>query len=485
MSSRALLQASAGLLGVALAILAVASGATPLHGAEPLRLEAPPALLAPGELPAPMEELAPAPLPVLPPAAEEPPLPGVAPRPDLAPLPDQRPGYPTESTIAPVPLSAADGWTPDAYDNATTHHGHNSGPVQNWSVGETYPGNVRYWIVSSRNAPQDLRRIQCGHLDVFERHCDGRLCRSSVPQLVAGLHPGAPILLSLHGSYVAWEDNLVQSEGTWRWIRSACPHLPLNIIFFTWPSDQERCLLAPCELKRHGVEAEYNAFYVAALLSSLPDCHPVCLLGHSYGARMTMATLHLAGGGAIHGAKLGRGVGSKRLRAVLAAGALDHNWLNADGRYGCALCRAECVLNLRNRHDLVLKVYPLLRPLMARRAIGASGVTGLDRHQQDCTCRLHDLDVTGLVPAGHFWPNYYKQPQLARILASWVYFPDVNTGYIATSPALTPSLAPQASLPPSMPPTPPPALPQPVTSQSQPAQTASRGPRVTILQRNR
>lgn len=294
--------------------------------------------------------------------------------------------------------------------------------------------SVRYWVVSSRHAPQDISRIGCAHLHVYERHCDGRLCPSGLPQLLSQLQPGAPVLVFMHGSYVSWNDNLLQGDETYHWIRSACPERPLNVIVFTWPSEQERCLLAACELKRQGFEAEVNAFYVASLLACLPDCHPICLLGHSYGARMAMAAMHLAGGGELQGGYLGRGIGRKRVRVILAAGAMDHNWLNSGGRYDRALCRTECVLNLRNRHDLVLKLYPLLRPLTSRRAIGASGVTLLDRHHQECTCRIEDFDVTGLVPGSHYWPAYYDTPALARMIASWVYFPEANPGYVSSVP---------------------------------------------------
>jgi hypothetical protein len=149
---------------------------------------------------------------------------------------------------------------------------------------------------------------------------------------------------------------------------------------------------------------------------------------------MAMATMHLAGGGSLQGCRLGGSVGGKRIRVILAAAALDHNWLNSGGRYECALCRTECVLNLRNRHDLVLKLYPLLRPLTSHRALGASGVTWFDRRRQECTCRIENFDVTGIVPGSHFWPMYYETPQLASMIAPWVYFPEVNSGYTSAMP---------------------------------------------------
>jgi hypothetical protein len=422
-----MLQAAAGLLWFAACAAGMLLGGGVLQGAEPLRLypkavayeaaaTVTPLLAPPAEAqPTPAEPLL---TPSAPPSTPEvaPPMPDAP----LAPMP-------VESFRPVEPFPAGEALPADSYFPVAPM------PV---SAGDCNAG-VRYWIVSSRQAPQDPHHVGCGHLDVFERRCDGSLCPTGLPNLVASLQPGAPILISLHGSWVGWEDNLIQSDATWCWIRRGCPNLPLNVIFFTWPSDRTRCLLAPCELARQGVEAEVNAFYVASLLAYLPDCHPICVLGHSYGARMAMATMHLLGGGALHGMTFPCTC-PQRIRVILAAGALDHNWLNDGGRYCRALCRAECVLNLRNRHDIALKAYPLLRPLLAHRALGASGVTFFDRHQQTCTCRIHDLDVTDIVQVGHFWPKYYASSQLARMLASWVYFPDVNPGYMATPMTMTP-----------------------------------------------
>jgi hypothetical protein len=284
----------------------------------------------------------------------------------------------------------------------------------------------RYWIVSSRCAAQDLHDFGQGHLQYYERTADGRLVGSSPAAMAGGFIPGAPVMVFLHGAYVSWEDNCVQSDETWRWIRRACPNRQLNVVFFTWPSDRSvPTLLIPCELNRRARQAETNAFYVACVLSQIPDSSPVCLVGHSYGARMAVATLHLAAGGSVQGKRFSGSVGCKRIRAVLAAGAFDHNWINDGGCYCYALRRAECILNLVNRHDIALKGYPLLRPF-ARRAIGASGVTWLDRRHQTHTDRIRNVDVTGLVGHGHFWPNYYECIECAGFLVPWVYFPDVN-----------------------------------------------------------
>lgn len=249
-------------------------------------------------------------------------------------------------------------------------------------------------------------------------------------------------MVFMHGAYVDWESNLEQSELTYRWIRCACPGRPLNVIFFTWPSDQTRLLLAACELRQLGAAAEANAFYVASLLACIPDCHPICLVGHSFGARMALATTHLIAGGAIQGRRLACAVGCKRIRVVLAAAAVDHNWLNDCQRFELAACYAEGILNLVNRQDCILKFYPLLR-LFSRRALGSVGQTPIDRNRLSCACKVQNCNVTGLVGHGHFWPNYYRSPQIARILAPWVYFPEAAVTYPAMPSAAAAHAAPE------------------------------------------
>jgi hypothetical protein len=298
----------------------------------------------------------------------------------------------------------------------------------------------RYWIVSSRNAPQGYNDDCGGGLEFFERRPDGALCRTSAAGMTSQFLPGVPVCVFVHGSFVSWEDHRVESHQTYLWIRRACPDRPLHVVFFTWPSDRITTLLVGCEVLYRGRQAEYNAFHVACLLARIPDGHPVCLVGHSYGARIALAAIHLGAGGSLEGYKFPGHVGCKRLRAVLAAAALDHHWLNDCQRYDRALCRAECVLNLRNKHDLALKTYNVLRPC-ARRALGSSGVTWLDRRAQTCTATIRDLDVSWLIGCGHYWPNYFECQQLAGMIASWVYFPESNPGYgwSAKAPAMNPA----------------------------------------------
>ena len=108
------------------------------------------------------------------------------------------------------------------------------------------------------------------------------------------------------------------------------------------------------------------------------------------------------------------------------AAAVDHDWLNPGERYDRALCSAECLLNVRNALDPALLLYPARRPLSSR-ALGQSGFTSKDRTRLGgWSARVRDLDVTNLIGHGHFWPDYYSRPEIARSIRHYVYFTEGN-----------------------------------------------------------
>ena len=217
---------------------------------------------------------------------------------------------------------------------------------------------------------------------------------------------------------------LTDSAQTYRWLRQAAPCQPLHIIFYTWASDDGGCL-PHLRVNRLGRRASLNGFYLADLVSKVSVDHPICLIGHSHGTRMVLAALHSMAGGVVEGRVLAGGVQSPRqIRVVLAAAAIDHDWLNPTERYGRALYQAEAVLNLRNRIDFPLLFYPLRRPISGK-ALAISGLTARDRESLgDGNQKIVDYSVTDLVGVGHIWAHYYNQPKIADAIRHYVYFDD-------------------------------------------------------------
>jgi hypothetical protein len=288
------------------------------------------------------------------------------------------------------------------------------------------PTDGGYWVVSSRDqGAGDLARGHRHSHQVFACDARGRRSGSKMEALVGSLAPGVPVCIVMHGSFVDWETVWQDARGTNAWLRAPAPDRPLHVIFFTWPSDDTPKLLFPIDVAILGRRSARHSFYVAELVSLIPDDHPICLVGHSHGARMVVSTLHVLGGGRVDDVAFGGGpFHQHRIRAVLAAGAFDHDWLNPGERYEHAIQRPELILNLQNRRDLALGFYPLHRPLTAP-AGGRTGFSEADRQQIGAISqKLVDIDITRFIGPGHIWPHYYAQPQLARAIAPHVFFLD-------------------------------------------------------------
>lgn len=136
---------------------------------------------------------------------------------------------------------------------------------------------------------------------------------------------------------------------------------------------------------------------------------------------MVSSAMHFLGGGELQGIRVCDGP-SHRVRGILAAAALDHDWMVPGQRYDRALCGAECVLNLRSKLDWALSIYPLRRPF-SRRALGQSGFTSKDRQRLGARAQqIANLDVSRELGVGHIWPCYYEHPEIAASIVPWVYF---------------------------------------------------------------
>lgn len=280
-----------------------------------------------------------------------------------------------------------------------------------------------YWVVSSRNSVQNIHEASRGPwgVNVYQRFSDGQMIQSDLPTLVSQLNPTLPVCVFAHGSFVQWESQCKESHDFYHYV-SGCHPGPVQMIFFTWPSDGPRTHLFAVDVAVRGRRADFNGFHLAYLLSQIPESCPVTLIGHSHGCRLLLSTMHLAGGGTVEGCYFPYSVGNRRFRAVLAAGAMDHNWLNPGEMYGCALNRLECLLNLQNRDDRALAFYPLSRPF-AHRAIARSGLTQRDyRLIGSNAAKVRDVDVTGIVGHSHYWPSYYSQPAVIATILPYLNY---------------------------------------------------------------
>ncbi|MEZ6126064.1 MAG: hypothetical protein R3C49_23295 [Planctomycetaceae bacterium] len=286
-----------------------------------------------------------------------------------------------------------------------------------------------YWFVNTHHSPQDfdsgLLRFCPG---VLRYECGQGFRQASFEELLAGIEPGLPVCIMIHGSFVDTPSTCHESHMTWQWLRSAACGARMQMIYFHWPSYRPLTPLVPFDTNQLGRRAARNGFYVAELIHHLPPDCPVCLLGHSHGTRVISSAMHLMAGGAVQGYchPFAR-VNGRPIRAVFAGAAIDHHWYNPGQRYDRSLHSVQCVLNMTNCVDPALAVYPLRMPLLVRRSLGTHGLSNSDRRQLGpISNKVLDYDVTRAIGASHLWPYYFTNPGLAMLMRNYVYFPDLN-----------------------------------------------------------
>lgn len=227
-----------------------------------------------------------------------------------------------------------------------------------------------------------------------------------------------------------------QASATYRWLQTASCGDPVQVIHFTWPSSRPILVATvSCDVNLLGRRAARNGWYLAELLRHLPPESPVCLIGHSHGTRVVASALHLMGGGRVQGvAHRWARPNGRRIRTVFAAAAIRHDWLNPGERYGRALCSTECLINLKNRHDAALALYPLRHPFSGH-SLGSRGFSSRDRSElRGWSHKVQDYDVTRYIGHYHMWPQYLRYSSLAWLIRNYVYYPERN--YVPQQPTV-------------------------------------------------
>jgi esterase/lipase superfamily enzyme len=304
-----------------------------------------------------------------------------------------------------------------------------------------------YWIVSSRQC-KGRASGHNGCLQFLHRTPDRKLTDRGRDAFLSSIRADQPVCFVVHGSYNWWHDVVNESQRINRWIRSASPASPVQVVFFTWPSDGNMPYLFPVDIAVLGRKASQHSIYLANLIGKLPPEQPVCLLGHSHGARASVAALHLLGGGAIEdGEVLAPGYSTPRhLRAVLVAAAIDRNWLNPGQRYGQALQVPEQILLMRNSRDATLAIYPL-RKAGSGRALGRDGLALEDRFALDrMGKKVVELDAAQFAGPNHSFADYHEHPELASAITPYVYFQEGTPSAASTEPVPTTTARPDSEL---------------------------------------
>jgi hypothetical protein len=162
---------------------------------------------------------------------------------------------------------------------------------------------------------------------------------------------------------------------------------------------------------------------VAWLINRTRPGVPLDLIGFSFGARVVTGSLELLGGGCLAGQVLpDRTPGHAPIRVMLAAAALDSDWLLPGHRDGLALGQVERMLVSIDPADRALHFYPRLYGRGGPEALGSCGPE-CPEHLGPQAVKLDLVDVQCEVGKVHDWSNYASAYSLMSRLGWYAFLP--------------------------------------------------------------
>ncbi len=288
----------------------------------------------------------------------------------------------------------------------------------------------RFWVVSTRDCPQVMGTDPWPCLKVRHFNADGELVEFDPSALLAQT-AGRPVLIQVQGSLTTPDvalGGLLWSHSWLQWNRALPPDAV--VIAFDWPS-QRVYRNDVRDINEKGRRAYVAAFHLALFVQQLPANTRVTLLGQSYGGRVVTSALHLLGGGALNSQDHDPDValpGSRpdlRVRAIILGAASDHNWLDPGARLDRCLHGCEGLLNLYNRKDEALRLYPMLIRSNHHHAIGRVGLTNRDfARLGPVAARYAEHDVHDLLGDEHTLLDAVANPEITRMMAPYLWAPD-------------------------------------------------------------
>lgn len=297
------------------------------------------------------------------------------------------------------------------------------------------------WIVQTRDCSQEMGADPWPGLKVLHMDEQGTWARRDPSELLAKV-VGHPVLVLVQGNLTTPEIALGGLLWTHSWLRYNRALTPdVIVIAFDWPS-QRIHRLDVRDVNEKSRRTYVAAYHLARFLQAMPTQGRICLLGQSYGGRVVPAALHLLGGGCLDSqshdlpVRLATLRPDLHLRGVVVAGASDRHWLDPGERLDRTLVACEAFLNLYNRRDEALTLYPFLIRSGHHRALGRAGLSAGDlKRLGPLAARYAERDVHDLLGREHTLLDAVANPRIAQWVAPYVW-----NDRPAPSPPQTPSL---------------------------------------------
>ena len=284
-----------------------------------------------------------------------------------------------------------------------------------------------FWIVQTRECPQEMGSDPWPNLRVLHFNARGDLEQRHPAELFAQA-AGRTTLIQVQGSLTTPDIALGGLLWTHSWLERNGALLPETVIVaFDWPS-QRVYRNATKDINEKGRRAYIAGYHLARFVQAFPPYARVCLLGQSYGGRVVPSALHLLGGGCLDSqdhddpVNLPESRPDLQLRGVIIAGASDHTWLDPGERLDHALLGCQAFLNLYNKKDEALRLYPFLRRSDHHKALGKLGLTNRDFDRLGpLAARYAEFDVDELLGQEHTLLDAVANPQIAVRIAPYLW----------------------------------------------------------------
>jgi hypothetical protein len=288
----------------------------------------------------------------------------------------------------------------------------------------------RFWIVSTRDCPQAMGTDPWPCLKVRRFDAQGELVEVD-PSVLLAQTPGRTVLIQVQGSLTTPDVALGGLLWTRSWLERNRALPPDSVVIaFDWPS-QRVYRNDIRDINEKGRLAYVAAYHLARFVQGFPPGSRIGLLGQSYGGRVVTSALHLLGGGVLdsqsHDPEVGLPTSRAELhiRAIILAAASDRTWLDPGARLDRALYGCEALLNLYNRKDVALHLYPLLIRSNHHRALGRVGLSNRDLARLGpLVARYSEHDVHDILGDEHTLLDAVANPEIARRMAPYLWAPD-------------------------------------------------------------
>lgn len=246
--------------------------------------------------------------------------------------------------------------------------------------------------------------------------------RADAATLLAHDDPARPTVIFVHGNRYSADDAIASGWVAYQALTRCAGTQPMRFVIWSWPSDKQGGPIRDARSKSSRTLVE--GYYLARLMTRIQPEVSTGIIGYSFGSRVALGAVHLAGGGQLAGRvvpDLPQDQAAMYRVAMLAAGVEDDGLLPGQ-RFQMAMSRTDHLLNLYNPIDPALKRFHVIDKWEKPSAMGYAGVYG-ERSLGTAAERITECNVSGIVGKSHDEYPYFASERLMSQVRATVLWP--------------------------------------------------------------